>query len=197
MLSRGYSNSRDLGGMDEELMAQIEAEAGGDCGGEGEEGGEGLEEVDAASDSSSSGGLRAAILASGRKLSNGNGCSLRLRGKPVAPSLPGQASKAQAHFMMELAKRVLIEAGGSHSTAIFNAAQNLNPPGAGPAHPLPGGPHPALHLAAFKIGLYALGLDNKVSTNWLTRTYSTQVSWISCQAQEIGRTAISILIQCW
>ncbi len=42
----------------------------------------------------------------------------------VTPSVPNQASEAQAHFMTELAKRLLTEAGGNHSTAIFNAAQN-------------------------------------------------------------------------
>lgn len=46
------------------------------------------------------------------------------RRKPL-PSLPNQASEGQAHCMMELAKRLLIEAGGSQSTVIFNASQNI------------------------------------------------------------------------
>lgn len=44
------------------------------------------------------------------------------RRKPI-PSLPNQASEGQAHCMMELAKRLLLEAGGSQSTVIFNASQ--------------------------------------------------------------------------
>uniref|UniRef100_A0A914R1P6 Uncharacterized protein n=1 Tax=Parascaris equorum TaxID=6256 RepID=A0A914R1P6_PAREQ len=49
---------------------------------------------------------------------------VRLRRKPI-PSSPNQASEAQAHYMMELAKRLLIEAGGSQNTVIFNASQNV------------------------------------------------------------------------
>ncbi|VDO14634.1 unnamed protein product, partial [Brugia timori] len=44
------------------------------------------------------------------------------RRKPV-PSMSNQASEGQAHCMMELAKRLLLEAGGSQSTVIFNASQ--------------------------------------------------------------------------
>lgn len=34
-------------------------------------------------------------------------------------------------------------------------------------------------MAAFQLGLYALGLHNCVSANWLSRTYSSHVSWIT------------------
>lgn len=43
------------------------------------------------------------------------------------------------------------------------------------------GPHRALQMCAFQIGLYALGLNNCVSPNWLSRTYSSHVSWISSE----------------
>ena len=41
------------------------------------------------------------------------------------------------------------------------------------------GPHRALHMCAFQLGLYALGLHNRVQPNWVTRTYSSHVSWIT------------------
>ena len=52
-------------------------------------------------------------------------------------------------------------------------------------------------MCAFQIGLYALGLHNRVSPNWLSRTYSSHVSWISYQALEIGEKAIRFLIGAW
>lgn len=59
------------------------------------------------------------------------------------------------------------------------------------------GPHRALHFCAFQIGLYALGLHNCVSPNWLSRTYSSHVGWITGQAIDIGAVAISFLIDTW
>jgi hypothetical protein len=59
------------------------------------------------------------------------------------------------------------------------------------------GPHRNLHTCAFLVALYALGLHNCVITNWLSRTYSSHVSWISGQAADIGYQAICILIECW
>lgn len=88
----------------------------------------------------------------------------------IMPSLPNQPSEASAHFMFELAKTVLVKAGGNSSTSLFinqsPAANNTQT-------------HRALHLCAFQIGLYALGLNNCVSPNWLSRTYSSHVSWIT------------------
>lgn len=52
-------------------------------------------------------------------------------------------------------------------------------------------------MAAFQIGLYALGLLNCVSANWLSRTYSSHVSWITGQAMDIGAPAILFLIDAW
>lgn len=89
-----------------------------------------------------------------------------------APHVPNQPSEAAAHFYFELAKTVLIKAGGNSSTSIFTQ------PSASGGHQ---GPHRNLHLCAFEIGLYALGLHNFVSPNWLSRTYSSHVSWITGQ----------------
>nr|CAD7575084.1 unnamed protein product [Timema californicum] len=112
----------------------------------------------------------------------------RYKGKRVYPSIPNQPSEAGAHFMFELAKTVLTKAGGNSSTSLFTQAstsQNHH------------GPHRALHICAFQIGLYALGLHNCVSPNWLSRTYSSHVSWITGQAMEIGAPAILFLIDTW
>ncbi|KAH8274690.1 hypothetical protein KR018_010054, partial [Drosophila ironensis] len=112
----------------------------------------------------------------------------RYKGKRAYPSIPNQPSEASAHFMFELAKSVLTKAGGNSSTSLFTQAstsQNHH------------GPHRALQMCAFQLGLYALGLHNCVSPNWLSRTYSSHVSWILGQAMEIGAPAISFLIDTW
>ena len=79
-------------------------------------------------------------------------------------------SEASAHFMFELAKTLLNKAGGTSSTSLFTQ------PAANTTH---NGPQRNLHLCAFQVGLYALGLHNCVSPNWLSRTYSSHVSWIT------------------
>ncbi len=94
----------------------------------------------------------------------------RFKGKRAYPSLPNQPSEASAHFMFELAKQVLTKAGGNSSTSLFTQPA---------ANQYPRGPHRALHMCAFQIGLYGLGLHNRVSPNWLSRTYSQHVSWIT------------------
>ena len=115
--------------------------------------------------------------------------SLRFKGKRVCPSIPNQPSEASAHFMFELAKSILTKAGGSSTTAVLFTQQSSNNPHRGP--------HPALHMCAFQIGVYALGLHNAVSPNWLSRTYSSHQSWITGQAIEIGAPAINFLIETW
>lgn len=112
----------------------------------------------------------------------------RYKGKRAYPSIPNQPSEAGAHFMFELAKIVLNKGGGSSATSLFTQ------PSATQNHHLP---HRALQMCAFQIGLYALGLHNCVSSNWLSRTYSSHVSWITGQAMEIGAAAISFLIDTW
>lgn len=113
----------------------------------------------------------------------------RYKGKArIMPTVPNQPSEASAHFMFELSKTVLTKAGGNSSTSLFTQPSNTN------THT---GPHRNLHLCAFQIGLYALGLNNCVSPNWLSRTYSSHVSWITGQAMEIGSAAINMLIDTW
>ena len=86
------------------------------------------------------------------------------------PTVPNQPSEASAHFFFELAKTILTKAGGNSSTSLFTqASANANHTG----------PHRGLHLCAFEIGLYALRLHNAVTPNWLSRTYSSHVSWIT------------------
>ncbi|XP_064071509.1 zinc finger SWIM domain-containing protein 8 homolog isoform X2 [Vanessa tameamea] len=112
----------------------------------------------------------------------------RYKGKRLYPSVPNQPSEASAHFMFELAKSVLFKAGGSSSTSLFTETSCAR------EHH---GPHRGLHMAAFQLGLYALGLHNCVSANWLSRTYSSHVSWITGQAMDIGAPAILFLIDAW
>ena len=99
-----------------------------------------------------------------------------------------QATEAEAHFMFELAKTVLSKAGGSNSTSVFTQTASSD---------TQTGPHRLLQLCAFEIGLFALGLHNRTSPNWLSRTYSSHVSWISGQAMEIGHQAIALLLEHW
>uniref|UniRef100_A0A669CTF0 Zinc finger, SWIM-type containing 8 n=1 Tax=Oreochromis niloticus TaxID=8128 RepID=A0A669CTF0_ORENI len=137
---------------------------------------------DSLGSSSSSGSRRAGGGARAKTLYKGR------RPECHAPHVPNQPSEAAAHFYFELAKTVLIKAGGNSSTSIFTQ------PSASGGHQ---GPHRNLHLCAFEIGLYALGLHNFVSPNWLSRTYSSHVSWITGQAMEIGSAALNILVECW
>uniref|UniRef100_A0AAQ5YJW4 SWIM-type domain-containing protein n=1 Tax=Amphiprion ocellaris TaxID=80972 RepID=A0AAQ5YJW4_AMPOC len=143
---------------------------------------------DSLGSSSSSGSRRAG--GGARAKSRGRCYRYYQRRRPEchAPHVPNQPSEAAAHFYFELAKTVLIKAGGNSSTSIFTQ------PSASGGHQ---GPHRNLHLCAFEIGLYALGLHNFVSPNWLSRTYSSHVSWITGQAMEIGSAALNILVECW
>lgn len=112
----------------------------------------------------------------------------RFKGKSrIMPTVPNQPSEASAHWMWEVAKTVLSKAGGSSSTSQFIPTNNTQHTG----------PHRNLQICAFMIGLYALGLQNCVAPNWLSRTYSSHVSWITGQAMEIGTAAIHILIDTW
>lgn len=114
---------------------------------------------------------------------------IRFKGKSrIMPTVPNQPSEASAHWMWEVAKTILNKAGGSSSTSQFIQPSNNSQPT---------GPHRNLQLCAFQIGLYALGLQNCVAPNWLSRTYSSHVSWIAGQAIEIGSAAIHILIDTW
>lgn len=110
------------------------------------------------------------------------------RKKKGKNSAINQATEAEAHFMFELAKTVLTRAGGNSNTSVFSTPSTTS------SH---AGPHRGLQLCAFELGLFALGLHNRTSVNWLSRTYSSHVSWISGQAMEIGSAAIQLLIERW
>ena len=104
-----------------------------------------------------------------------------------------QPSEALAHFMFEFSKTVLSKAGGSVSTSVFlNHAVSQQQGGTAA-----GGPHRNLHICSFLISLYALGLHNCVQPSWLSRTYSSHVTWVNSQAVDIGFPAICILIESW
>lgn len=113
----------------------------------------------------------------------------RYKNRKIYPTSPNQPSEAASTFMHELAKTLLDKAGGSsHSGQVFNQHiinQNHE------------GPHRNLHMCAFKIALYALSLNNAVTPNWLSRTYSQLVNFITNQAVEIGAQAINFLIDNW
>uniref|UniRef100_A0A8C5H113 SWIM-type domain-containing protein n=1 Tax=Gouania willdenowi TaxID=441366 RepID=A0A8C5H113_GOUWI len=143
---------------------------------------------DSDSISSSSSDSLGSSSSSGSRRAGGGARAKSRRPECHAPHVPNQPSEAAAHFYFELAKTVLIKAGGNSSTSIFTQ------PSASGGHQ---GPHRNLHLCAFEIGLYALGLHNFVSPNWLSRTYSSHVSWITGQAMEIGSAALNILVECW
>ncbi|OQV21645.1 Zinc finger SWIM domain-containing protein 8 [Hypsibius exemplaris] len=109
------------------------------------------------------------------------------RSRKSGPTEPNQPSEAVAHWTFELAKTVLVRAGGNLSTAHYLPSWGQNSPGT----------HRSLHMCAFQIGLYALGIQNCVCQTWQSRTYSSHVSWISAQATEIGVDAIRFLIDTW
>ncbi|VDK56117.1 unnamed protein product, partial [Cylicostephanus goldi] len=88
-------------------------------------------------------------------------------------------TEAHAHYMHELAKRVLTEAGGNQSSVVF-APIGQNPLAS----------NRKLHMCAFLIGMYAIGLHNQVCSSWKSRTYSTHVSWINLQAAELGKSSV-------
>lgn len=99
-----------------------------------------------------------------------------------------QASEAQAHYMFEFAKKLLTEAGGNAGGVMFSTMHHNDAThdGAVGGNGHNGGANRNLHICSFLVGLYALGLNNMVSTTWPTRTYSAHVSWIHTQALEIG-----------
>ncbi|WKY08413.1 hypothetical protein Q1695_007716 [Nippostrongylus brasiliensis] len=95
-------------------------------------------------------------------------------------------TEAHAHYMHELAKRVLTEAGGNQSSVVF-----------APIGQSPLASNRKLHMCAFLIGMYAIGLHNQVCTSWRSRTYSTHVSWINLQAAELGLMAVEVVRETW
>ena len=58
-------------------------------------------------------------------------------------------------------------------------------------------PHKQLQLAAFEISVFSLRLHNFISPKWLSRTYSSHVSWIADKCIDIGCAAIYKLNNTW
>lgn len=102
---------------------------------------------------------------------------------------PNQPSESMAYHMFELARSVLSRAGGAASSmAVFNHQANMAMD--------PSGPHRNLHLCAFQLGLYALGLYNSVNSTWQSRTYSSHVSWISNQVRRHNLATLKLFNVC-
>jgi len=117
--------------------------------------------------------------------------SLDRLSKKNSPSQdPNQPTEASAHFMFELAKSLFDKAGGNSLTAhLFRPqliTQNENRD-----------IHSRLHMCTLRIALYALGLQNRKSPNWMQRTYNGRASFIHEQALEIGLPAIKFLSDNW
>ncbi|GMR47922.1 hypothetical protein PMAYCL1PPCAC_18115, partial [Pristionchus mayeri] len=93
--------------------------------------------------------------------------------------------EAHSHYMVQLAKKILAEAGGDDSSSVFIHAPNNH------------GPHRKLLMCSFLTGLYALGLNNKASHNWTSRTYSTHSGCLTQQALSIGAAALSVMKDTW
>lgn len=110
--------------------------------------------------------------------------------KNASPQDPNQPSEASAHFMFELAKTVFDKAGGNSTTAHLFRPQLVAQNGGR-------GIHRKLHMCTLRIALYALGLQNRTSPNWMQRTYNGRASFIHEQASEIGLPAIKFLSENW
>lgn len=103
---------------------------------------------------------------------------------------PNQPSEAAAHFMFELAKTVFDKAGGSSNTAHLFRPQLVAQNGVRSIHR-------KLHMCTLRIALYALGLQNRTSPNWMQRTYNGKASFIHEQALELGLPGIKFLCENW
>lgn len=103
------------------------------------------------------------------------------------PNLPTEAS---AYFMFELAKTVFDKAGGNSMQSHLFRPQLISQNGGR-------GIHRRLHMCMLRIALYALGLQNRTSSNWMQRTYNGRASFIHEEALEIGLPAIKFLSENW
>lgn len=65
--------------------------------------------------------------------------------------------------MYEIAKRLLVYAGGNQNTSMFNPLQHNGILAIG--IPSNSAPHRTLHICSFLIGLYSLGLSNQRGTH--------------------------------
>jgi len=91
--------------------------------------------------------------------------------------------ECDSHALFELAKEVLsksLDQIDDHDSPIFLTR-----------------PHKQLQLTAFEIGIFSLRLHNFISPKWLSRTYSSHVSWIADKCIDIGCAAIQKLNDSW
>lgn len=101
------------------------------------------------------------------------------------PSTSAEPTRASAHVMFELAETVYDKAGGnSMTTHLFRPRVNRTI-------------HRGLHLCSLRIALYSLGLNNRITPNWIQRTYNRRASFIHEQALDIGLPAIKFLCDNW
>lgn len=98
---------------------------------------------------------------------------------------PGNTvTDAGVYHMQELSKKILFEAGGTQNNVVWGG-QNLV------------GTNRRLHLCAMAISIYALGMSNRISPNWNTRTYSNIASWITGQIEDIGSSSLELMREIW
>ena len=91
--------------------------------------------------------------------------------------------ECDSHALFELAKEILsksLDQIDGHDSHIFLTR-----------------PHKQLQLTAFEIGIFSLRLHNFISPKWLSRTYSSHVSWIADKCIDIGCAAIQKLNDNW
>ncbi|CAP25111.1 Protein CBR-PQN-55 [Caenorhabditis briggsae] len=98
---------------------------------------------------------------------------------------PGNTvTDAAVYHMQELSKKILFEAGGTQNNSVWGG-HNLV------------GTNRRLHLCAIAISIYALGMSNRISPSWNTRTYSTISSWITTQIDDIGASVLEMIREIW
>ncbi|CAL2041206.1 unnamed protein product [Caenorhabditis brenneri] len=92
---------------------------------------------------------------------------------------------AAVYHMTELSKKILLEAGGSHNNSIVWGGPNVV------------GTNRRLHLCSIAVSIYALGMSNRISPNWTSRTYNNIASWIASQTEEVGHNSLEMLRELW
>lgn len=97
-----------------------------------------------------------------------------------------QPSEDHVLSLVEIAKR--FSPGGPQTSNIFhvdhlNNANNVS--------------DWQLQMCGFIVSLYALGINNKISDSWPTRTYSMIVSWIDSHIVDLGPEAFQIVLDTW
>lgn len=95
---------------------------------------------------------------------------------------PNQVSDANAHHLFKLGQIILYKM----NQLIRNSELSVDIQSYSP-----------LNMCALQLYLYALGLHNRATPNWLSRNYSPQVNWIATNVSEIGAPAIFFLLGTW